>query len=196
MKLLFLHGWGFDSSLWVGVCQFLAPIETRIWDRGYFGRAKAEPVDGPLLVIGHSLGSLLLAADPPAGCVGLIAINGFDRFSGAVPQRVMDRMQSRFAQSPREVVDAFRVRCGASPTTEPIDERMLGADFERLAHLDVRGGTRPMLVLHGGADPILPGEMRAGTHQDVPHHTMPNAGHLLPLTHPEWCAAQIRLLLR
>jgi pimeloyl-[acyl-carrier protein] methyl ester esterase len=243
VKLLFLHGWGFDASLWDGLRRALAPIESIAWDRGYFGRPNEEPADGPILAIGHSLGSQILAADPPPGCIGLIAINGFDRFTGegAVPRRAVDRMRSRFTEAPREVLDAFRMRCGAEAVENVLDERRLDDDLERLATgergdiahplrgpislqtppfqrrgkgwFSVEGGSMPsstlsglrlrgesfghadarthpnpslereglgssLLVLHGGADPILPPEMRAAVFAGAPRHTLAEGGHL------------------
>lgn len=197
MRLLFLHGWGFDASLWDGVRRLLAPIESVAWDRGYFGAPDARPVAGPLLAVGHSLGSLILAADPPPGCVGLIAINGFDRFVGenAVAPQVLGRMQRRFGEAPGEVLDAFRARCGAPVHGRVIDESTLAADLDRLATADARGTAVPKLVLHGGADPILSPAMREAVFAGAPREELPGAGHLLPLTHPDWCAAQIRGLL-
>ena len=197
MRLLFLHGWGFDASLWNELRRALAPLASVAWERGYFGRPQAEPIGGPFLVIGHSLGSLILAADPPPGCAGLIAVNGFDRFAGdgAVPRRVIDRMRHRFADAPAEVLDAFRARCGAPRADGTMNERRLADDLDLLATGDVRSAARPRLVLHGGADPILPPAVRNMLFAGAPHQTLAEAGHLLPLTHPDWCAARIRAVL-
>lgn len=197
MRLLFLHGWGFDASLWDGLRRALAPLESFAWDRGYFGPPQDEPVCGPVLAIGHSLGSLILGADPPPSCIGLVAINGFDRFAGegAVPRRVVDRMQRRFAEAPTEVLDAFRVRCGGAPIRGAANWQGLANDLELLATGDVRDTARSLLVLQGGADPVLPSEMRAAVFNGAPRETLADAGHLLPLTHPDWCAAMIRAVL-
>ncbi len=194
MKLLLLHGWGLDASLWDGLRRALAPLESVAWDRGYFGRPREQAIDEPVLAVGHSLGSLLLAAHPPPGGIGLIAINGFDRFAGddAVPPRVTDRMRQRFAEAPHEVLDAFRARCGAAPFAGPIDVQRLADDLELLGTADATGVARPLLVLHGGADPILPSGMRAAVFAGARRETLADAGHLLPLTHPDWCADRIR----
>lgn len=197
MRLLFLHGWGFDASLWDGVRRALAPLPSFTWDRGYFGPPCEEPAGAPIVAIGHSLGSLILAAAPPPGCIGLIAINGFDRFAGdgAVPRRVIDRMRRRFGEAPAEVLNAFRARCGGAPFDGAIEGQRLAHDLDRLATADARDAARPLLVLHGGADQILPPEMRAAVFADAPRETLADGGHLLPLTHPEWCATLIRTVL-
>ncbi|WP_420137470.1 alpha/beta fold hydrolase [Sphingomonas sp.] len=197
MNLLFLHGWGFDASVWDGLRRALAPLETITWDRGYFGQPITAPVTGPTIAIGHSLGSLILASKLPPGCIGLIAINGFDRFvgDGAVPLRVIDRMRYRFGDAPGEVLNAFRARAGAVAVDGKIDRERLADDLDLLATGDVRGAARPRLVLQGDEDPILPPEMREAVFCGAPRATLAGAGHLLPLTHPDWCAAQIRAVL-
>jgi pimeloyl-[acyl-carrier protein] methyl ester esterase len=198
MKLLFLHGWGFDASIWDGVRTALAPIETFAWDRGYFGAPMHADIAAPFVAVGHSLGSLLLAADLPPGCTGMIAINGFDRFpgDGLVAPRLLDRMRARFAVSAGAVLDDFRSRAGGGAHAGAIDTARLAADLERLADIDARNGTKPRLVLHGDDDLILPPAMRAHVFAGVPRLTLAGGGHLLPLTHPDWCAERIREVLR
>jgi pimeloyl-[acyl-carrier protein] methyl ester esterase len=194
MKLVFLHGWGFDASLWDAVRRALAPLETVAWDRGYFGGPRQESVETPFVAIGHSLGSLLLATDPPPRCTGLVAINGFDKFTGdgLVAPRLLDRMRARFRVEPNHVLGEFRERAGGGVHAGMIDTVRLSADLDRLADLDARGRTPPRLVLHGGLDPILPIAMRDTVFTAAPRETHDQAGHLLPLTHPEWVADRIR----
>ena len=217
MRLLFLHGWGLDASLWDGVRAALPEYETVAWDRGYFGAAHEEPVAGPVLAIGHSLGAMMLAGRFDR----LVAVNGFERFTGegAVPPRVVERMRKRFAEAPAEVLADFRARIGADEVSGPIDPASLAADLDVLATADTRhceersdeaihqrvaGGSGLLrcarndderggvLVLHGGADPLLPEAMRETVFPGAPRATLAEAGHLLPLTHPEWVAERIR----
>lgn len=193
MRLLFLHGWGLDASLWVDVRAALPEYETTAWDRGYFGLASSEPIEGPVLAIGHSLGAMLLAGIP--GITGLIAVNGFDRFAGedAVPPRVVERMRKRFAEAPAEVLADFRARIGAPPAANDLEPETLAVDLATLAVADACGTKRPRtLVLHGGADPLLPAPMRETVFAGAPRETLAEAGHLLPLTHPQWVADRIR----
>ncbi|TVV71365.1 alpha/beta fold hydrolase [Sphingomonas solaris] len=194
--LLLLHGWGFDARLWDGVRAALPGVAAVAWDRGYFGAALTPEVAGPVVAVGHSLGAMLLAACLPAD-VPLVAINGFDRLAGegAVPPRVIDRMRARLAQAPVAVLDEFRLRCGAPAATRLPDTDALADDLDRLATMTVPRDGREVLVLHGAADPILPPDMRATTFAGARRETHPDAGHLLPLTHPGWCAEQIAALL-
>jgi pimeloyl-[acyl-carrier protein] methyl ester esterase len=191
--MLFLHGWGLDARLWDGVRAALQGYETIAWDRGYFGAASSEPIEEPVLAIGHSLGAMLLAGTP--AIAGLIAVNGFDRFAGegAVPPRIVERMRKRFAEAPAEVLADFRAKIGAPPAANDLEPDTLAADLAALAEADARGTKRPRtLVLHGGADPLLPEAMREAVFAGAPRETLAEAGHLLPLTHPLWVAERIR----
>ena len=195
MKLVFLHGWGFDAALWDGVRAALREFETVAWDRGYFDAPSAEPIAGPVIAVGHSLGAMLFAGAMPEGCVGLVAINGFDRFAGegAVPPRIVERMRKRFEDAPAEVLADFRARCGGDAPPAIRDTAALAADLALLAEADRRGLTRvPTLVLHGAADPLLPEAMRAAVFAGAPRETLDGGSHLMPLTHPDWCADRIR----
>jgi len=197
MRLLLHHGWGFDARLWEPLRAALPGIEAAAVDRGYFGEAAGAPEGGgPWLGVGHSLGAAMLFADPPPGCIGLVAINGFDRFTGegATLKRVVERMQARFAEAPDGVLAAFRARCGAPPAPPIADPARLAADLALLAAVDLRGrrASFPILSLQGAADPILPATLRAEAFAGAERCEHKEAGHLLPLTHPTWCAERIR----
>jgi pimeloyl-[acyl-carrier protein] methyl ester esterase len=193
MKLLFLHGWGLDASLWDGVRAALPEFETVAMDRGYFGPPRTELPPEPFLAVGHSLGALMIAEFPDA--VGHIAVNGFDRFvgDGAISQRVMDRMRKRFRETPAEVLAEFRERIGAGPAPDTPNFARLNFELQLLAEGDARNVMRPRtLLLHGAADPLLPAPMREAVFAGAPRETLAGAGHLLPLTHPAWVAERIR----
>jgi pimeloyl-[acyl-carrier protein] methyl ester esterase len=194
VKLLFLHGWGFDATFWNEVRAALAPMASVVWDRGYFGATSQEEVQGKLVAIGHSLGSLLLAADPPPGCTDIIAINGFDRFigDGLLEPRLLDRMRLRFSISPTAVIDEFRRRVGGACNQGKMNVTRLAADLDLLKTVDARGGLLPRLVLHGATDDLLPRSMREKVFTGARRVTLAAGGHLLPLSHPRWCADRIR----
>lgn len=207
LMLGFVHGWGFDASLWDGIRAELGAQNISTTNLGYFQDANALTNDGgPMIAIGHSLGCLKLLNDLPANCVGLVAINGFDRFAGdagdqtAVPRRVVERMLARFREEPELVLADFRKRCGSdAPLPGAIRAAALLADLELLRDADERpvaaGLNCPVLVLQGDEDAILPPAMRdavfAGSAQ-VERIDLPGHGHLLPMTAASWCAGQIR----
>ena len=194
--LLMLHGWGFDAQLWDPLADALADYPIIRWDRGYFGALSEQAVAAPLIGIGHSLGAMLLAERLPEG-TPLIAINGFDHFTGpdAVPSRIVERMRTRFAETPREVLIDFRARCGAASVAGPICEERLAADLTLLATGRVASRRDKLLVLNGSADPILPPILRDTAFPGNMRAEQPEAGHLLPLTHPGWCAERIEAFL-
>jgi len=194
MRIALLHGWGFDARVWDTLAPLLSGELVRM-DRGYFG----VPVDGerPDLMIGHSLGAMLLARRWPD--VPLVAINGFDRFCGAdaVAPRVVERMAKRFAEDSAKVLDDFRAGIGAEAAPAIVSRERLGADLAILADQSVAPTHRaPLLVLQAGDDPLLPPALRAGALGGAVARISPDGGHLLPLTRPEWCAALITDFMR
>lgn len=194
-QILFLHGWGFDAGIWRALIALLPEFAPILWDRGYFGPVQ-RPEVRPMLAIGHSLGAMLLAAEMPAA-VPLVAINGFDHFTGpdAISPRVLGAMRRKFSQTPAEVLADFRTRCGDGHMPANIMADRLGADLELLATMDSRNApARPLCVLHGALDPILPPLMREAVFPTAPRLVHPAAGHLLPQTHPLWCAGHIRAI--
>ncbi|PNU02181.1 alpha/beta fold hydrolase [Novosphingobium guangzhouense] len=203
MKLLFAHGWGFDRHFWTPLAALLPEWTHEIDDRGYFGAAHAPAVEGPCIAVTHSFGTMRVLAAPPPGLVGIVAINGFERFTAVtgrpgIPPRVLDRMARRFATDPRGVLAEFRKTCGASEAFGEIDAEPLAADLLRLrdaapALRDLPGDV-PIVAVHGGADPLLPPDMRAATFAGSRVHRIEHAGagHLLPVEAPHLCAAAVR----
>lgn len=192
--LLLLHGWGFDAALWDGLVAALPGWPVLRGDLGYFGaRAQLGLPQGPALAVGHSLGAMLLARALPG--VPLVAINGFDRFCGpqAVAPRVLARMRSRFADDPQGVLNDFRTRCGAVPAAQECDRAALAEGLAALADENPPPPhAAPVLALHGGQDPILPAALRQAAFPGAARMELAGHGHLLPLSAPQWCAAQIR----
>lgn len=201
MKLLFIHGWGFDSSLWDGLAAHFA--DCTFWERGYFGKPAGPSPDGPFLAVTHSFGTMRLLGDPPPGCRGIIAINGFDRFTSAegfpgLASRIVERMIARLRSAPREVLAEFRQRCGSDAPFGAIDEALLLTDLIALRDGDYREAAArcglPILSLQGASDPILPAAMRAAVFASSARCERllhPNGGHLLPLDEAGYCAQAI-----
>lgn len=201
MKLLFAHGWGFDRQFWEPLAALLPQWAHVIDDRGYFGAPTTPPVEGPCVAVTHSFGTMRLLAAPPPGLAGIVAINGFERFTAVggragVPLRVLDRMLRRFENEPREVLAEFRRTCGSTEPFGAIDAPLLHADLLRLRDAAPPPPRVPVLVLHGGRDPLLPAAMRETSFTapgvDVRRLDHAEGGHLLPLEAPALCAAAVR----
>ncbi|MBF7010296.1 alpha/beta hydrolase [Novosphingobium resinovorum] len=202
MKLLFAHGWGFDHRFWEPLAALLPEWAHVSYDRGYFGASHEPAVEGPCLAVTHSFGTMRILAAPPPGLTGIVAINGFERFSAlpgrpGVPVRVLDRMLRRFETDPRGVLAEFRKTCGSTEAFGEIDPAALAADLLRLRDAAPSLPDVPILAIHGGADPLLPPEMRAATFTGAQVRRIDHeaGGHLLPLQAPQLCAAAIRGML-
>jgi len=203
VTLVFLHGWGFAASLWDGVIARLPGHACIADDRGYFGPPVAALPEGPFVAVAHSFGAMRALADPPGECIGMVALGGFDRFADrgdgtGIAQRILSRMIARLDEDPQGVLAEFRRRCGCvAPFAPPVAAR-LREDLVRLRDDDCRaaaaGAPFPILSLQGEADPLLPPAMRdaafaASALRET--RTLPEGGHLLPLSHPRWCAKQV-----
>ncbi|KMS55246.1 biotin synthesis protein BioH [Novosphingobium barchaimii LL02] len=201
MKLLFAHGWGFDSTFWAPLAALLPAWPHAIDDCGYFGAPHEPRIEGPFVAVTHSFGTMRVLAAPPPGLAGIIAINGFERFTAlpgrpGVPVRVLDRMLRRFEIEPRAVLTEFHRSCGSDATfgEDEIDPARLHADLLRLRDAAPPIPRVPVLALHGGRDPLLPAAMREATFAGARISRMihDKGGHLLPLEAPELCAAAVR----
>jgi pimeloyl-ACP methyl ester carboxylesterase len=100
MRIALLHGWGFDAGVWDALAPML-PGQIIRMDRGYFGAA--ADCGRPDVMIGHSLGAMLLARRWPD--VPLVAINGFDRFCG--PDAVAPALSSAWPNVLRRMRRGF-----------------------------------------------------------------------------------------
>lgn len=207
-RLLLVHGWGFDATVWDALAAALPEAECHRVDLGYFGAPCPPPPtrEKPVIVVGHSLGVLWLLHTRPCPWAGLVAINGFPRFTEApdyapaVPGRVLERMIARFPKAPAAVLAEFRRRCGAdAPPPAGLDAARLLDGLVALRDGDARAALAgPRLVLSGRDDPILPPGMAGhafGTGPAAIHHEHPTGDHLLPLTEPAWCAAHLRAFI-
>lgn len=209
-SLVLVHGWGFDASFWGELSARLPECATLAFELGFLGapRQVMAPTDGKTVAIGHSTGLLWLLHERPFAWDALVAINGFPRFiSGdgfapAVEPRVLERMLSRFDREPQAVSADFLGRCGRVDALGSLDIPTMRAGLEWLRDWDVRDSldreASPILVLAGSADPIVPPPMtRAsfGGRAGVSLRWREGGGHLLPLTDPDWCAAEIRAFL-
>jgi pimeloyl-[acyl-carrier protein] methyl ester esterase len=209
--LLFVHGWGFAPDFWRPLQDVLGRQDAVRLDFGFFGPARMEArPTRPYVAVGHSLGALWLLLHPPAGCVGMMLINGFARFGAAadyrhgVPPRIIDRMARGLDHNPDDVVITFRGRAGVEtslPGTARADR--LAQALTLLRDADARPalqadapGLPPIRIMAGRLDPIVSPAMTDGSFQErLPIDWIADGGHLLPLTHAESCAAAIARMM-
>ncbi|GAA4476544.1 alpha/beta fold hydrolase [Gluconacetobacter asukensis] len=215
--LFLVHGWGFTPDFWQPVLTRLGGVEATALDFGFFGPPSmtARP-SGRHVAVGHSLGALWLLLNPPADCAGMLLINGFARFGATadypegIPPRVIERMARGLDHHPDDVVATFRGRAGIeTPAPGPARAERLAWALELLRDADARdsfdaesgaaesnAAMPPIRVLAGGQDPIVPPAMTEASFRGrVPVEWVEDGGHLLPLTHPDRCAAAIARLI-
>lgn len=202
-RITLLHGWGYDATLWRKVLPLLGGLDVELCDLGYFGAAKL-PAACDRIAVGHSLGALWwLTSDLPWR--RLAAINGFPRFTATrdfpqgVAPRVLERMRRRFGEAPAAVLADFQAACGGAGPALPADPAALAAGLESLGRLDGRSAwdsrAADIRLLAGRRDAIVPPGLTdtAASSLSKDHlEWIEDGGHLLPLTHPEKCAAFIR----
>jgi pimeloyl-[acyl-carrier protein] methyl ester esterase len=203
VTLLFVHGWALDRTLWNKVLDVLGDDAdgAMVRDAGYYGHSADPVAEAPVLGVGQSLGALELLAEPPAGLVGVVTLDGFARFGRAedfpqgVPGRVLERMKARIADG---ALAEFVERAGGElPQGEP-DARRLSAGLDRLHTLDGRACRLPVWRLHAEHDPIATLAMADASFAGLKvqeRRIRPSTDHLSPLTAPHACAELIQAAL-
>lgn len=206
--LYLVHGWGFDASFWDPLRAELAECcQSVTVDLGF--RAPPHLPDPPpetrLVAVGHSLGVPWLLRHR-RNWQGFVSINGFTRFSrtpGFVhgwPARLLERMRAALSEAPEQVHADFIRRCGLCrpPEGKPLHVEALAEGLRWLQDWDERPAlplSVPLLALAGRLDSVASPELTADCFSGQELRWCEDGGHLLPLSHPSWCADQIRDLL-
>jgi pimeloyl-[acyl-carrier protein] methyl ester esterase len=202
--LVFVHGWGFDAQFWQPVAERLPEFARVFVEFGFHGAPPHHPKVPGAIVVGHSMGFAWALANLPRPWAGAIAINAFPRFTrspdfvAGVAPRMVERMMGKFADEPKAVTTDFLTRCGVeAPYVDDIRPQPLGEALSWLAVCDERQALKtigcPVLALAGTRDAIVPESMTRDAFAAHPLVLAEGADHLLPRSHPEWVASQIRL---
>lgn len=203
VKLVFIHGWGFNKRFWDALSALLPDYQQERIDLGFFGdRNLVKHTDGKIL-IGHSFG-FTHGIRNYKNWRGWIAINSFPRFvpaaaqAGCVPvARLMD-MRKKLQTDAKKTLRDFYALIGAKPVEGPPNLELLLKGLDELREADVSDSLRspqiPGLALSGANDPLvspaISEELGQMAHRGgLMRHE--KAGHLLPQTEPLWCARAI-----
>jgi pimeloyl-[acyl-carrier protein] methyl ester esterase len=207
-ELVFIHGWGFDASVWDGLAEQLKEFPQQRVDMGFFGSPRQ--IQGNKyrkILIGHSLG-FMHGLRQRQDWIGWVSINSFCRFTpDCVPVAALRDMQRKLATNVEETLDSFYgfIRGGANevPALTPdinklregLDELRDGNLSETLKTIQAKGlvlaSLNDLLVPKTATEALLDasgGQARIGWHD--------TAGHLLPLRDAAWCAEKIRKFLQ
>ena len=204
---LFVPGWAMEASLWDGLRAELGVHAGSVRAPGYFelpatATRRDPPLpDAPVIAVGHSLGVMQVLEAPPPGLIGLVAINGFSRFTrsadhpAGVAPRFLHRMMRQLDQDAGATAAAFRARCGlAQSSGGPPAAPVLRQGLELLCHGDGRAALRrlmvPVLSLAATGDAIVPPGLSVACFGTP--LWFETGGHLLPLTHAAACARALR----
>ncbi|MDR3527124.1 MAG: alpha/beta hydrolase [Rhizomicrobium sp.] len=203
MRLVFVHGWGFDATLWDGIAGALTDYSQCRVEVGFLGGAATTTELSPDdVLIGHSLGLLWGLAQ--GNWRQVIAINSFARFSGApeagacVPPASLRAMRLSLARNAGKTLANFYRAIDHTALADRYDAKRLA---DGLALLESQHITepppQPWLILAARHDPLVP--VTASEHlaaiTDSAVTWSETGGHLLPLTRPLWCADVIRAFL-
>jgi pimeloyl-[acyl-carrier protein] methyl ester esterase len=198
--ILFVHGWGYDSSFCDPLRAALGDRPSAAIDLGYFGAEDTAIPGGTTLLVGHSLGFLWLARQRALRHLPLIGINAFPRFlegddyRPAVAPRLLDRMRRRMAADPSGVLADFWQRAGAPGPERSLDAAALAEGLDQLAMWDERENlarrASAVRLIAGTEDAIVPAAMTRMAFERSTVDWLPG-GHALPRTHPAELAALI-----
>jgi len=206
MHLVFIHGWGLDSSLWHEVCARLPDVPHQRIDMGFFGEISDEiKSNAPSILVGHSLG-FIHGITRQHNWSGWIAINSFPRFvkttsqPGCTSATELQDMRARLEANPKKTLQNFHKFIGAHTPQGAFNGARLRAGLDELREKDVSKKIAalnvPGLVLASRNDPLVPiatSDVLAHNAQLVWHET---AGHMLPQNDPVWCTTAIADFLK
>lgn len=211
LEVVLQHGWAWDAGAWQGWRAAAgARAKFQVLERGYFGRpaiawSDIERQTSCQIVVAHSLGLHFLSAACLERAQLLVIVGGFQRFhpeEGIAARRsgrVVQRMLERLPLEPWGLIDDFYTQCFAPAakecaTLETANIQLLERDLKRLhtdeLELTVAETVPRTLLLHGGADCIVPLERAEHLHSQLPSSQLrvfADAGHALPFTHTQAC---------
>lgn len=203
MRLVFVHGWGFDAALWKGMAAALPEFPQIRVELGFLGQASVWPDFQPNdVLIGHSLG-FLWGMQQYRSWRAAVSINGFACFAGGegacVAPAVLRAMRVRLARDPQKTLANFYHSFGHAAEPAGVDVARLAEGLSLLETNLVEAPLGSRLILASRNDQLVPPsatEHLAVVMNGAPVRWNEEGGHLLPLTQPQWCAEAIRAFLK
>ena len=197
MDAVFVHGWGYDSTIWDRLINRLGGLRAHTIDLGYFGAESQTAFPEDAVAIGHSYGVMHLLAQRPARFRALVSIAGFDCFTAHIPPRTVAAMQAGLERDTDSQLRRFWTAAGTPDwaPSGPARPEPLKSGLRHLMEGDERSAlqalTCPVLALAGDADTIVPAAMSEAIWKGRELHWRESGSHALPWTDTEWCAQHI-----
>ena len=199
MKLVFIHGWGFDRNFWRPLAALLSEHDNHILDLGFFGNpCTSIPDSDDCIMVGHSLG-FVHGMTIKQNWAGWIAINSFPNFVqnndgiGCVAPAALRVMRKQLVKDTNKTLIDFYDLISvehSTPDDEPVTDALLHG-LDQLRNTDIHAAlstnTKPHLVLAAENDPLVHVE----TSKSMTHHKErlalhSSGGHILPLSAVPW----------
>ncbi len=204
LHFVLVHGWGFNAGIWRDLRAYL-PRNSRVSqvELGFIGDGPEEDSDCPrgAIAVGHSLGVLWLLHQRKVGKSinfnALVSIQGFDRFCPHIQPSLVASMRRGLARDAAATLTNFWRACGSGQFAAP-ESLNVGRMDEGLGWLmdwdETETKTKldcPVLALASRDDAIVPASMSAAIWGEGNIRWSETGGHVLPLSHPEWCARHV-----
>lgn len=199
MHLVFVHGWGFHAGIWIDVVARVPTAKITLVDLGFVagGAVNQDCWTDDAIAVGHSLGVMWLLKEAEGRFKGLVSVQGFDRFCPHVPGSRVTALKRGLARDPAGTMRAFWRSCGAPDFADgaALNVAALENGLDWLMHWNAEAAKKrlqcPVLTLASRDDPIVPEAMSEAVWGAEKIVWSPDAGHVLPIKHPDWCARHV-----
>lgn len=208
--VLLQHGWGFDRSMWEPWLQSGPDFDFLIPDRGYFGNPVEPDISYAKIAVSHSLGLHFLPDELFPKLNLLVIISGFQEFHPNTPiertfsQRIVRHMLKNLIDDTNTVLKGFYKNCyfPAAPDSQinhQPETSLLNRDLEMLdrhkMNIETLRKAARIVIIHGMKDAIVPHNKAYQLQYSLPGSeiiTAEDGGHMIPVTHREWCVNHIK----
>ncbi|MBI1300194.1 MAG: hypothetical protein GC137_00910 [Alphaproteobacteria bacterium] len=195
MQIVFVHGWGMSPDIWRDV-QNRFPDSVAL-DLGFIGDLKQAEVDQDAVFVTHSVGTVYALKHFKSHIKGFIAINGFKSFKRFADEETLSAISNALGKDADLYMSQFWRRCGWKQRFEgTLNKERLQEGLTWLAEWEENiADNIPVLALAGTKDRVAPLVDMKKEWSDTPMRVAEGGGHVLPLTHAEWCIQHIEQFL-
>ena len=201
----FIHGWGMSPRFWHKLQGELDAFQSTTTDLNFTSEPANKNPTSPSadFLITHSLGGLWALKNGIYPRRGMVFINSFHNFTTFSDKHILQAMQKALQDNPHAQMQRFLKQADCESQAHKTDfwntQRLHeGLDWLQRwdGQIELASLNCPVLVLTGDKDRICKIDKM------MPHwngHTLithPDAGHALPLSHPQWCKKQIKAWIK